>query len=402
MTLLIIFSCITLLGLIGYGFQVSAVYSSALRFSAEKGTACPSSCPPISVLKPLKGLDDHLFDNLDSFCLQEYPQYEIIFALQDHNDPAYKVAKKVKDKNPDKDIRIIVEQCEVGLNPKVNNLLPAYRCARYEHILISDSNVKVDRNYLSEIAEKMGDPSVGLVSNMIKGVEGRSLGSIFENLHLNSFVIGGVCFLDRFLKIPCVVGKSMLMRKTDLEAIGGLKSVKDVLAEDYVLGEKMHKAGKKVILSSYLIHNVNEYWGIKKFLNRHTRWGKLRWRIGGIKYVSELIGNPVFFSCLPLFIYGPTKFTLSLAVFAGLLKMIGDFAIGKKIGARMPLVHYFLAPLKDLIIGVIWFVPIFSSTVVWRGNKYIIGDDSQLSPCPPLEGLSWSHRILFAIKARIA
>ena len=178
--------------------------------------------PGISILKPLKGLDDNLFDNLESICMQDYPEYEIIFSLQDHNDPAYKVAKKIKDKYPDKDISVIVERCNDGLNPKVNNLIPAYKIAKYEFILISDSNVMVEQELPQEIVKNMEDPDVGLVSNLIKGTGG-SFGSIFENLHLNSFIMGSVCFLDRFLKMPCVIGKSMLMRKKALDAIGGFK-----------------------------------------------------------------------------------------------------------------------------------------------------------------------------------
>ena len=132
----------------------------------------------------------------------------------------------------------------------MNNLIPAYKAAKYEHILISDSNVMLERTYLTEIMKHMADPQVGLVSNLIKGVGGRSVGSAFENLHLNSFIMGSVCFLDKFLRMPCVVGKSMLMRKKDLEEIGGFKAVKDVLAEDYIIGKKMQEHGKKVVLSS--------------------------------------------------------------------------------------------------------------------------------------------------------
>jgi ceramide glucosyltransferase len=358
----------------------------------------------------MKGLDDNLFDNLSSFCNQDYPGYEIIFSLQNYNDPAYKVAKKIREKYPECDISIITERCNEGLNPKINNLMPAYKIAKYEHILISDSNVMVGKDYLKEIVKPMEDPDVGLVSNMIRGVGGRTIGSLFENLHLNSFIIGSVCFLDRFLKMPCVVGKSMLMRKKDLEAIGGLKSVKDVLAEDYIIGKKMQKRGRKVILSNHLINNVNEYWGFKKFINRHTRWGKLRWKIGGVRYFSELIGNPVFMSCFPILLWEPSGMTLSFAALVGFIKVLGDYYLGKKIGSRfrgqgsssLAPWCYLLSPAKDIIIGLIWFVPILSNTVLWRGNRYIIGKDSMLSQYPENGIWSWRYRVFDAIKARFA
>jgi len=397
-----IFASITILGLIGYGLQITAVRSYVYRINSGEWESLPLNLPPISILKPLKGLDDNLFDNLNSFCNQDYPEYEIIFALQDYNDPAYKVARKIKDKYPNRNISIVVERCDEGLNPKVNNLIPAHKVSKYGHILISDSNVMVDKDYLREIVKHMHDPDVGLVSNMITGVGGRTIGSILENLHLNSFIIGSVCFLDKFLKMPCVVGKSMLMRKNDLEAIGGFKAVKDVLAEDYIIGKKMQNRGKRVVISNYLINNVNEYWGLKKFINRHTRWGKLRWRIGGFRYISELISNPVFMSFLPILLWEPSKITISFAILVSLLKTAGDLYIGKRIESELTPLLYLLSPIKDLIIGFVWFVPILSNTVVWRGNRYIIGKDSMLSPCPETGMWAWRYRIVDAIKARFA
>ncbi|MBI5026710.1 MAG: glycosyltransferase [Nitrospirae bacterium] len=435
MEIFYIFAGLTLLGLIAYGLQIWAVRSTLkedkkLRGWEDENSSAShplnfstSQLPPVSILKPLKGLDDNLFDNLASFCTQEYPEYEIIFSLQDHNDPAYKVVRKIKDKYPDKDINIIVERCNDGLNPKVNNLIPAYKASKYELILISDSNVMVGKNYLKDTVTYMEeDPGVGLVSNMIRGVGGRTIGSVLENLHLNSFITGSVCFLDKFLKMPCVVGKSMLMKKGDLEAIGGFRSVKDVLAEDYIIGKKIHKRGKKVILSNHMINNVNEYWSIKKFLNRHIRWGKLRWKIGGFKYISELISNPVFISCLPIFMWEASRITISFALLVSFIKVLGDYYIGKKIGSRVrgqgstdrgkeknldpkPLtldpLYYLLSPVKDIIIGLIWFVPLFSNTVVWRGNRYIIGRDSILSLYPETGLWSWRYRLADAIKARL-
>ena len=408
MIIFLIFACLTAIGLIAYVFQIWSIRSKlkATTMNIRKDDHCllPSAgfYPPVSILKPLKGLDDNLFDNLESFCIQDYPEYEVIFSLQDHNDSAYKVAEKIKEKYPEKDISVITERCNVGLNPKVNNLIPAYKIAKYEYILISDSNVMANSNYLQDIAKHMKDPDVGLVSNIIKGTRGRSFGSIFENLHLNSFIMGSVCFLDKFLKMPCVVGKSMLMRKKDLEDIGGFRAVKDVLAEDYVIGEKIHKMGKKVILSSHMIKNVNEYWGIRKFMNRHSRWGKLRWKIGGIRYLSELLSNTVFMSFLPIFLWEPSKITFIFAAGVSSIKILGDIYIGRHIKTNMNCLLYIFSPIKDLLIGLIWFVPLFSNTVMWRGNRYIIGKDSMLSLCPETGIWSWRYRIMNTIKTRFA
>jgi ceramide glucosyltransferase len=172
----------------------------------------------------------------------------------------------------------------------------------------------------------------------------------------------------------------------------------------------MQKSGKKVILSNYLVININQYWGIKRFLNRHTRWGKLRWKIGGVKYLSELLANPVFIATLPVLFTGPSRETLSFAALIGLVKILGDSLLGKAIesSAERTYVHrqsssiYFLVPIKDIVIGILWFVPLLSSTVVWRGNRYVIGQDSRLSPCPDTGIWSWGYRITDSIRARVA
>jgi ceramide glucosyltransferase len=220
--------------------------------------------------------------------------------------------------------------------------------------------------------------------------------------------------------MPCVVGKSMLMRKADLEAIGGLSAFKDVLAEDYMIGKQMQALTKKVVLSTYLIRNINEYWGLRRFLNRHTRWGKLRWKIGGMSYLSELIGNPVFISMIPVLAWEPSRITVSFAMLMSCLKILGDLWIGRVIAREgtsdragesqaihpqfppMNPLWYFLSPLKDVLIGLMWFVPFLSNTVVWRGNRYIIGKDSLLSPCPDTGFWSLRYRLADAIKARFA
>jgi ceramide glucosyltransferase len=376
-------------GLAALGLLLTALQLAAVRscVRAKRGKASGFT-PPVSILKPLKGIDDNLFDNLDSFCSLDYPVYEIIFALRSADDPAYKVARKVKERHPEKDIRIVAEWCDEGLNPKVNNLTPAYRVSKHGFILISDSNVLVDKDYLRDTVRHMEDAEVGLVSNLIRGVRSRTVGSLLENMHLNSFIAGGVCFFEKFMRRPCVVGKSMLIRKECLEEIGGFGSVKDHLAEDYILGRKMKEAGMKVVLSNHVINTVNEYWQVRQFMARHARWGRLRRRIGGPAYILELITNPDLMSLVPLVVYGPTRYTVSAVMAVWTLKAAMDYMTGRLVGSDIHALFYLLSPVKDLLIGLVWFVPVFSNKVEWRGDRYIICKDSLLQPCREDHGKS--------------
>jgi ceramide glucosyltransferase len=400
MTIFFIFAVLVSLGIVVVVFQNIAIRvavqkdyivpeAALLSGTAAEGSASPQSSsaefsPPISILKPLKGIDDALFDNLTSFCNQDYPEYEIIFALEEKNDPALKLAQKIKKMYPHRKISIVVKRRDYALNPKVNNLIPAYEASQFPYFLISDSDVRVARNYLREIIKPMVDPQVGLVSNLIRGIGTRSFGALLENLHLNSFVIGNVAIITSFFKMPAVVGKSMLMRKTDFDEIGGFEVVRNVLAEDYVLGTLMHNRGKRVVTSGYLVNAVNHHRTMKQFLKRHGRWGKLRWKLERTGYFSEIMTNMVFLLCFAPVMMGPTTTVLSLTAAAWVIKIMGDYMLGKRIGSAHHFYYYLLSPIKDIIVGLIWFSPFFSRTVVWRRHIFKVTKGSVLVPLRPL------------------
>jgi ceramide glucosyltransferase len=362
--------------LLGLSFIIYFLQVSALR-KKLKEKALNSFTSPISIIKPLKGLDDNLFDNLESFCKQDYPEYEVILSLENRNDPAYRVAEKIKNKYPDR-VTIVIDNSNKALNPKVRNMMTAYKISKYDYFLISDSNVYVDSDYLKKTSASMSE-DVGLITNLIVGTGGKSFGAVLENLKLNSFILLSVCLLDKFLKIPCSIGKSMLMRKKDFEEIGGFSAVQDVLAEDYLIGKLIHEKGKKVVLSNYMIENVNEYWSIKRFFNRHTRWAKIRWKIGGVKYFTEPLTNPVFIASLITLFYAFSNLSLILLLLSVLIKTTGDYFVMRMIKQK-PGIQMILSPIKDLISGIIWFVPFITSKVNWRGNLYLISENTVLMP----------------------
>ncbi len=362
--------------LVVVGLSVYVAQIIALRRKLNE-TYSSDFLPPVSIIKPLKALDDNLFDNLESFCNQDYPEYEVILSLQDYNDPAYRVAEKIRNKYPHM-VKIVIDNSSIALNPKVKNMISSYYASRYEYFLISDSNVMVDKDYLRKTVSAM-TPDVGLVTNLITGVGEKSVGATLENLQLNSFIILGVSFLDKFLRMPCSIGKSMLMRKRDFEEIGGWSAVKNVLAEDYIIGKLMHESGKRVVLCNYMVKNVNEYWTMGRFFNRHTRWAKIRWKIAGPKYFTEPLSNPLFLSLAIPAIDGFSSLSLSfLSILTG-LKIAMDIYIGRLLKTPLGL-SSILIPVKDLFVGLIWFIPFFNCKINWRDNLYTIGKNTVITP----------------------
>ena len=201
--------------------------------------AVPGGRPGISILKPLCGLDDRLAGNLLSFADLPYANYEVLLGLRSADDAAYALAWMATRRWPHR-FRIVLQQGEVGLNPKVNQLVTLARHARHDILVISDSNTRVEPDYLDDIAAHLEDPTVGLVTHLLAG-EGETesdtrLGAIADNLHITGVITPGVVAAKLLAGKDYVIGKSMAMRRADLEALGGFESVKNVLAEDFVLG----------------------------------------------------------------------------------------------------------------------------------------------------------------------
>lgn len=340
--------------------------------------------PPISVLKPLRGHDEGLYENLTAISRQDYPDFEVILGAEDPLDPALEVARRVQRENPEVRIRVVTGSRLRGLNPKVRVLSTILDAAKHEWILVSDSNVRPDPGYLTAMWSTAESQGGRLVHNLLMGARVRSLGARFENLHMNGWVAGAIAICDAFGH-PIVIGKSMLMTRSDLAAVGGLESVADVLAEDYVLGAAFRERGWPVVLSPYRLEVVSGARDFGAFLNRYVRWGQLRRHIAPHYFLAEPIANPTpFLLGWLLSVLGePATFALtSPALPFGLLlvRWVIEASSIRRFSPDTDVKTLLLMPVKDLIVPLMWLASALRTRVSWRGHHMRIGSGSRLRP----------------------
>jgi len=344
----------------------------------RRGRRGASPRPPISVLKPLKGVDDGLFENLASFAEQRYPRFELVFGVADPRDPALQVVERLRRAYPDVAIGVSTFAPDLGRNPKVSNLAALSRLASHPHWLISDSNTRVHADYLADLAAELRDPHVGLVTSVIAGTGEGCLGALLENMHLNSFVASAVCSAQ-IMRTPIVIGKSMLFRSRDLERVGGLEGVRDVLAEDYELGLRFRRAGFKVALSPHVVETVNERWSLRSFASRHLRWAQIRRRMAPLAFFTEPLLQPTWWAAGLLAAGRPA---LALGIVAA--KAISDALVVRRLrGVSFPPRGLLLVPPKDLALAAFWLVAVFRRRVLWRGNVLRLGAGTRLLDASP-------------------
>lgn len=230
---------------------------------------------PVSILKPLKGVDFQLEENLESFFRLKYPRFELLFSVASEDDPAAVIVRRLMSRYPRVFARIFVGDVHLGQNPKVNNLIKSYQAAHHDWILISDSNIRVSPTYLDSITSQF-DPGTGIVTAVVSGAyRGLGFGAPLEATYLNTFYARWMLIASAF-GAPVVIGKSMLFRKSEANRFGGVEVLSRYLAEDYMAGHAMKLLGRSVkIMNEPTVQMIGSY-SFKDFWSRHVRWGRIR------------------------------------------------------------------------------------------------------------------------------
>lgn len=329
---------------------------------------------PVSVLKPLCGADPSLRENLESFFVQDHPNFELLFGVERADDPAIAVVESLLAAYPDVKARIIVHVPPRGTNPKVRNLRGIVAHASHDVVLISDSNVRAPRAYLSDaVRELQAHPDNGLVTNLFVGTGGGTLGADLETVQLTGFCTSGVA-LPTAVGDAAVIGKSMLFSRSTFESLGGFARVADVLAEDYVIGKMYQHAGYRVVLAPTVLDNVLGKLDVKAFFDRQLRWSMLRARLRPSTFVLEPLTSPL--AMLPFAWALLGKWAIAwMFTLLFVRDVVPWIALKGLRGAHKPLA---LTLVREMFALAIWIATPFKKHASWRGNRVRVGAGTML------------------------
>ncbi len=383
-----IFQVVGILGCLSSSiYYFICLWSSAafLRQRQAGESARPTSVlPPVSILKPLKGADPDIYECFRSHCLQDYPEYEIIFGVSDPDDPAVASVRQLRREFPGHAIRLVVSPNQLGANVKVSNLEQMVQAARYQYLLVNDSDIRVERDYLRRVVAPLIDEGVGMVTCLYRGVAASTLGSQLESLGISTDFCAGVLAarqLEGGLRFG--LGSTLAFRRADLERIGGFRSIVDFLADDYELGRRIADLELQVVLSDVVVETQLPAYDLRGFLAHQLRWarGVRDSRAGGYIGLASTYG--LMWALLALIAGRGAPWSWALFACTVLLRLAVAFTVGKSVlNDRRMLGHLWLLPLRDLVAVAVWIASFAGHTVTWRGDRFKLKDGRLIRIAP--------------------
>ena len=366
-----IFSTLSLLCLIpiicGSFFSIITVFTT--KYFLKNSHISKGFTPPVSILKPVKGLEKNLENNLKSIAKQNYPNYQIIYSVQDLEDPAYPILKKIQSELGEDLVSIVISAIEEGAHGKVNNLLGAIDKANYEFLIISDSDTYLRDNYISNIIAPFMEEEVGCVCTPFKLIKANNFFEKLEMLTINSDFIPSVIFAYVTKASNSCLGPSIAIQKSTLESFGGLKSLANYLVEDYEIGRRVWTSGKKMVLLPYIIDVVVDLNSWKQWWNHQVYWDQNTYLARPGAFVSTIFIRAIPFAAILYMLQG-SIISLIILILTILVRIFTAFMVAQDMKDNESIKSLYLLPLRDLFGLIFWGLAFTQRTVIWRNNKY--------------------------------
>ncbi len=345
---------------------------AALRFFRHEHEL-PEFSPPVSVLKPVRGLDFGSHVNFASFCRQEYPDYEILFAVNDEQDPAVSMIRQIIGEFPERRIRLLVGAEQLGTNRKVNKLARLAREARHELLVLTDGDVRVGPGYLREVVAPLANSKIGAVTSFYRGIAERNIWAELEAVGASSDFFAGVLMAQWTEGIHFALGASIATTKEWLGKMGGFETIADMLADDYELGFRIAEAGGEVVLSHEAVWTMYPEQSFREFWDHQVRWARTVRLRRPWSYIGLL-----FTQGLPLVVLAACVAPASWIALAYLLGyLVLRYAMAWTVGVwgvRDEVLRgkIWLVPLRDAIHFVVWLASFGSNRVKWGNVEYVV------------------------------
>jgi ceramide glucosyltransferase len=357
------------------------------RARAERvaaGAVPVSSLPPVTIFKPLHGMEEQLAANLESFFQQDYPDYEIIVGVRDMGNPAAKVAEEVRRRYPTIRSRVIISGPPEWPNAKVFALDKMIKASSREYFIISDSDVRVAPDFLRNAIPPLLDAKVGLVTCMYRGIPSSDFWSWLEALGLSVEMSSGVLVADMVEGMRFALGPAMAVRRDAIDAIGGIAAVADYYSDDFELGNRIWTKGYQVILSHHIVRNVLTRRSPARTFGDQLRWMKSTRYSRPMGHAGTSLTYAMPFGLLGLVAgaaLGRWQVGVGLFALAFLNRMIQSIAVGWLV-TRDPRAIWlcWLYPLRDLFGFGAWASSYFSRDFYWRGEMYRFGKGGKIAP----------------------
>ena len=363
------------------GVLTSTVYSLAVAMGAvlfrrrAGANGAPAFVPPVSVLKPLHGEEPDLEENLASFFVQDYPEYEILFCARHEADPGLAVARRVMERHPKVKARILTCGEPPWPNARTFSLEVMRSAARYPILVTSDSDVRVGRDYIASVVQPLRDANVGMVTCLYRGCARQGLWARLEAMGMSVEMSGGVLAAKMLEGMKFALGPSMVMRKSTVEKIGGFERVGQYYADDFVLGNFTAAAGERVVLSSYIVehHVLNSTF--KSSIAHQQGWATSTRFSRPAGHLGEVLTYAVPFGLLGLFAFvGLGHIALGIGVFAFTVvaRVLFCLVVARTVVRDRAAVRWaWLYPLRDLMGFIFWLRSYLAGRQLrYRGEPY--------------------------------
>ena len=351
------------------GYAWTTLLASSRRLRGFRPDPAHARGPqPVTVLKPLRGADAHLYDNLRSFCVQAYENYQLVLGVRDAEDPAIEVMQRLRAEFPQLDMALVVNPSTHGSNPKVSNLINMLPAARYDWLVLADSDIRVPPDYLARVTTPLAAPGTGIVTCLYRGIVERGFWSWLGRMFIDDWFVPSVRLACAFSPPRFAFGSTIALRRDVLRTIGGFEVLRDALADDYWLGELVRRSGFHIVVSDLLVGTQVSETRLASLWTRELRWLRTVRAIAPWGFSMTWVCFTCPAAALGLAL-APTAWTSGLATLAIAARLLLHIMQARAERAQLPWYEIFLVPLRDTVLLLQWATALTGWQVHWHGRS---------------------------------